>query len=76
MTWTDITADWGLWFRRMKARFPYLEDSAMEIGKHDRARFEAHLAKVHNLSLNEAHEEINDLLYIETLTREISETGN
>ncbi|WP_232897213.1 hypothetical protein [Pontibaca salina] len=59
----------------MKARFPHLDDSTVEIGKHDRARFEAHLAKLHNLSVNEAREEIDDLLYIETLNREISDPG-
>ncbi len=75
MTWTDLTADWGVWYRRMKTRFPHLDDSAMDIGRQDRARFEAHLAQVHNLSPTEAREEIDDFLYIESLTREISDSA-
>lgn len=70
MKWTDLTADWALWFSKMQLRFPHLEDSAMPFVKQDRIRFEAYLAGVHNLSLHEAHEEIEDFMFVESLALE------
>lgn len=71
MQWTDITKDWELWSPLMRARFPYLETRAMNRARHDRGTFEAYLARSHNLSLNEAREEIEDFLYVETLASEL-----
>ena len=65
-----MTEDWATWFCRLQTRFPHLDDSAMPFSKLDRARFESYLAETHNLSLIEAHEEVNDFLYIESLMRE------
>lgn len=73
MTWTDMTVDWGTWFRRLQVRFPGLDDGAMPFSKLDRTRFESYLAEIHNLTLNEVHEEIDDFLYVETLMREAEE---
>lgn len=70
MMWTDLTADWGLWFSKMQSRFPHLEDSAMPFVKQDRTRFEAYLAGVHNLSMEEAREEIEDFMFVESLALE------
>ena len=72
MTWNDIVADWTAWSERFRMRYPQLETKRMDRARHDRAAFEAYLARAHNLSLTEAHEEIDDLLYIETLAREIA----
>lgn len=58
----------------MQSRFPYLDDSAMPYSKLDRARFEAYLAETHNLSLTEAHEEVDDFLYVESLIREADDS--
>ena len=70
MTWSDLTADWAMWFQRMKTRFPNLDDSAMPFVKQDRGRFEAYLADTHNLSMTEAREEVEDFMYVEALTRD------
>lgn len=72
MTWAELTANWAHWFKRIKTRFPHLDDSAMPFLKQDRGRFEAYLADRHNLTLDEAREEFEDFLYIETLAREAS----
>lgn len=72
MQWSDITKDWAIWSPLMKARFPYLETRTMNRVRHDRKTFEAYLARSHNLSLNEAREEIEDFLYIETLASELA----
>ena len=71
MKWTDMMTDWPHWSARMRDRFPYLDLREMERKRHDRRAFEAYLATSHNLSLNEAREEIEDFLYIETLAREL-----
>lgn len=72
MTWADMITDWPHWSARIRKRFPYLESAEMERTRHDRGAFEAYLASSHNLSRNEAREEIEDLLFIETLSREVS----
>ena len=68
MTWTDMTRDWATWYRALQMRFPALEDSAMPFCKTDRGRFEAYLAQSHGLTLNEAHEVLEQ--FIELTPRE------
>ncbi|MEY8830775.1 hypothetical protein AB9K34_20575 [Sedimentitalea sp. XS_ASV28] len=70
MTWTDMIADWAVWYRRLQNRFPNLDDGAMPFAKIDRGGFEAYLAETHNLSLTEAQEEIEDFLFVESLILE------
>ncbi|TNF63694.1 MAG: hypothetical protein EP307_04645 [Rhodobacteraceae bacterium] len=70
MTWSDLTGNWGAWFARIKTRFPNLDDGAMPFLKQDRDRFEAYLAQTHDLTLEEAREEFEDFLYVESLARE------
>lgn len=73
MTWSDLTKDWAVWFKRIQTRFPHLDDSAMPFLKLDRDRFEAYLADTHNLTLREAREELEDFLYIESLAQEMAD---
>lgn len=70
MTWTDMTQDWSIWYRRLQSRFPNLDDGAMPFAKVDRNRFESYLAEAHNLSLTEAREEIDDFLFVQALILE------
>lgn len=70
MQWTDMTRNWGTWYRRLQTRFPHLDDGAMPYAKVDRSLFEAYLAETHNLSVTEAREEIDDFLFVEKLARE------
>ncbi len=44
--------------------------------KLDRDRFEAHLAVTHQMTLDEARQEFEDFLYIETLAREVGEPAH
>jgi len=71
LTWTDLTQDWASAFARAKRRFPNLDDGDMPFLKLDRGRFEAYLAARHNLTLDEAREELRDYLYVEALNREL-----
>ena len=38
--------------------------------RNDRKQFEAYLAERHHLTVNEAHEELEDFLFTESLNRE------
>lgn len=57
--------------RRIRCRFPNLEPGALADLGRDLHRLEAHLAAAHNMTLTEAHEELADFLYVETLSREL-----
>ncbi|WP_083445161.1 hypothetical protein [Ruegeria sp. 6PALISEP08] len=70
MNWTDLTQDWSAAYARAKRRFPNLRDQDMMRVAKDRKRFEAYLAERHQLTINEAHEEVEDFLFTEGLNRE------
>ncbi|WP_174838429.1 MULTISPECIES: hypothetical protein [unclassified Ruegeria] len=70
MNWTDLTQDWDASFARAKRRFPNLCDKDMARAPKDRSKFEAYLAERHQLTITEAHEELEDFLYTEALNRE------
>ncbi len=70
LNWADLTQDWSASFARAKKRFPNLRDKDMAFVKQDRKQFEAYLAERHHLTVNEAHEELEDFLFTEGLNRE------
>ncbi|QFT73057.1 hypothetical protein FIU92_08480 [Ruegeria sp. THAF33] len=72
MNWTDLTNDWNAACERAKRRFPNLRDKDMMRVLKDRKGFEAYLAERHQLTINEAHEEVEDFLFTEGLNREFS----
>jgi len=72
LNWADLTQDWNACYDRAKRRFPNLRDQDMpRVGK-DRKQFEAYLAERHHLTVNEAHEEVEDFLFTESLNREVN----
>ncbi|MEX0340896.1 MAG: hypothetical protein AB3N11_17880 [Arenibacterium sp.] len=71
MRWTDVTADWSFWGQIIRNRFPQLSQKELDLAVTDRSMFEAELARSHHLSLNEAREEIDDLIFVQTLAREV-----
>ncbi|AHD00931.1 MULTISPECIES: hypothetical protein [Leisingera] len=64
-------ASWIDRMPRIKQRFPHLKASNAPSLVDDRDRFVAYLARTHHLTLNEAREEVDDFLYIESLLREL-----
>ncbi|CUH41703.1 MULTISPECIES: hypothetical protein [Ruegeria] len=72
LKWTDLTQDWSAMYTRAKRRFPNLRDQDMVRLSQDRKCFEAYLAERHQLTMNEAHEELEDFLFTEGLNREFS----
>lgn len=73
MTWTDLTHNWETSYPRIKSRFPKVEESLAAASVLDRTRFVAYLADRHQISLEEAHQEFEDFLFVERLNRELSE---
>jgi hypothetical protein len=68
---SDITADWAYWASVIRNRFPGLSQREMEIALSDRDIFEANLARSHELSRNEVREELDDLIFVQMLAREV-----
>ncbi|MBY6065544.1 hypothetical protein KUW17_02245 [Leisingera aquaemixtae] len=64
-------ASWIDRMPRIKQRFPHLKASNAPSILDDRDKFVAYLARTHHLTLNEAKEEVEDFLYIESLLREL-----
>lgn len=73
LKWNDLTQDWQSMYLRAKRRFPNLRDQDMDRLARDRTQFEAYLAERHHLTVNEAHEELEDFLFTEGLNREVSQ---
>ena len=74
LNWTDLTQDWDSLYARAKRRFPNLRDQdKMHVIK-DRHGFEVYLAERHHLTVNEAHEELEDFLFTEALNREVAQS--
>ncbi|MCB1364606.1 MAG: hypothetical protein KDK02_10820 [Rhodobacteraceae bacterium] len=67
----DLARDRADALARIRARFPNLDEGALSVLGADPGRLEAHLAATHNLTATEAHEELADFLYVETLSREL-----
>lgn len=70
MIWNELAQNWGTWFERIRNRFPHVDPTAREELGQDQRALLAHIAKTHELTVNEAKEEFNDFLYIETLARD------
>lgn len=71
MKWSDITEEWSFWGTIIRNRFPQLSQTELKLPVEDRGVFEAQIARSHELSINEAREEIDDLIYVQTLAREV-----
>ena len=75
MNWSEITNDWPTWAERMRQVYPYLEARRMRHAPENRHEFEEHLAATHNLSLDEAHEEVEDFLVFRAPLQEQARSG-
>lgn len=72
MRWSEIKEDWSFWGQVIHNRFPQLPRKELEQPMHDRRQLEAKLARSHQLSLTEAREEIEDLIFVQSLAREVT----
>ncbi|MES0861095.1 hypothetical protein ABLN87_01905 [Ruegeria sp. SCPT10] len=72
LNWAELTKELGATYARAKRRFPNLRDQDMDSVWNNRERFEAYLAERHHLTVNEAHEEVEDFLFTERLNHELA----
>jgi hypothetical protein len=72
MTLTDLTTNMARYLDRLKTRFPHIEEDALQAAE-DLGGVVAHVAARHDLTPLEAHEEIADWLFVESLARQACE---
>lgn len=73
MTWHDLSANWSAVLERLRARFPRLDPAALGEPPRDSRVLTAHLAQAHDLTLEEAREELQDFMSVEDLARQSSD---
>ena len=73
MTWTDLAANWNSHLRALAQRFPYADLATLSAIKDEPLEMSRALAKSHDLTLNEAHEELEHYLLVQQLAREASD---
>ena len=62
---------WEAMYPRAKQRFPHLKLERVSNLEGDRDGFVSYLADTHQLTLREAHEEVEDFLFTESLHAEL-----
>ena len=58
MNWQTVAQNWPAFFDRIEQRWPQTDESDLIDIDGDRRRFTSYLSKVHDLTRNEANEEI------------------
>ena len=69
MNWTELTNNLSRYVESLKTRFPNLDSDALQTVS-DRNHLIAHVADQHDMSHLEAHQEIDDWLFVESLARQ------
>lgn len=72
MTWTDLTTNVSSYIERLKTRFPHIDEATLEQAR-DPGDLISHVAKRHDLTPFEAHQEIEDWLFVEALARQAAD---
>ncbi|MFW2544523.1 hypothetical protein ACN2XU_17950 [Primorskyibacter sp. 2E107] len=61
---------------RLRSRFPHLDESAVADFAPDQTRLSRHLAERHDLTMLEAHEELQDFLGLERLSAHVAQVAS
>ncbi|MGX9354362.1 hypothetical protein ACS3SW_04140 [Roseobacteraceae bacterium S113] len=72
MTWSEFTTGVTSYATRLRARFPHVDDETLAT-INDPVAFVQKVAQTHDLTPLEAREEIDDLLFVESLARQASD---
>jgi hypothetical protein len=67
MTWHHLSANWDLLAGKLQSRFPLMEIRNWDSPPRDRGALTRHLADMHDLTLEEAQEELEYFLSLEML---------
>lgn len=73
MDWNDISANWNQSLKRLKSRFPRIDESTLARKPVKPEVLAAHLAHQHDLTELEAAEELRDWAYLQSLARQAGE---
>lgn len=68
MIWNEITQDWTARLGRLKLRFPNLDLQTLHTPPKDRPDLSRHLARCEKVTLFEADQELDDWLFLESLS--------
>lgn len=69
MTLTDLTANVSAFVDRLKTRFPHIDEDTLHSAQ-DADTVITHVAHSHDLTRLEAHQELEDWLFVESLARQ------
>lgn len=70
LKWSDIVANWSDHLAGLTARFPRAKPDYLSLHKERIEDVASYLADAHELTLMEAHEEIEHYVLVQTLARE------
>lgn len=70
MTWTDLTANMARYVPMLVQRFPNTEPDVLDLHATTADTLVAHVADRHDLTRFEARQEIDDLLFVQSLARQ------
>ena len=75
MTLNDLTSDVSSYIDRLKTRFPHVDEGALRQVRNPQEVI-THVADQHDLTPLEAHQEIDDWLFVEHLARQARRAGD
>ena len=73
MTWADLTRNWSTHMRALMQRFPHAEAGAWQMAQHEPAEMTRVLAQSHDLTENEAREEMENWMFVQSLARDTTD---
>ncbi|MCH2165084.1 MAG: hypothetical protein MK098_10595 [Marinovum sp.] len=72
MVWTDLANNASQYTAKLRERFPLADAKTISTAE-DREDLVQNLAQQHDLTLMEVNQEIDDLLFVESLARQASD---
>ena len=76
MDWHELSANWDTMMLRLKRRFPGIDQSRFTQPPRDSAALTRHLADMHELTVAEARDALQDFMRVESLARRASELAS
>ena len=73
MDWHELSANWDSMFGRLKRRFPGIARARLSEAPRDRRVLTHHIADMHELTLHEARDALEEFMDREDLARRASE---
>lgn len=71
MTWHHLSANWHAIREQLITRFPNIDPDHVTDAPRDRQALTRHIAETHDITVFEAHEELQDFLSVLDLARQV-----